>query len=248
MTTEERERQGIKSAESFRDNNNDDRGNQSGHSTVSSGKMVRTGQSEIVKESSRQEAATVVVPTENLVGMASIEEVLAWLDNFAKLKSRVIMQNPAYYTRLTIRAKERVLINRSGWRAIQLAFNINDDIVKEETVMHPDEKNYTVRIWVRAWHAKSGRQVIGVGSCSTDEPGKVFQHPHHDVYATAHTRAKNRAISDIVGAGEVSAEEIGSPYSSSASSALSAAGTTAFSPKNEAERAAWEKAKSLGKR
>jgi hypothetical protein len=27
--------------------------------------------------------------------------------------------------------------------------------------------------------------------------------------ATAHTRAKNRAISDLVGAGEVSAEEIG---------------------------------------
>jgi len=61
-----------------------------------------------------------------------------------------------------------VLINRSGWRAIQLAFNINDDIVREETVMHPDGKHYTVRIWVKAWHAKSGRQVIGVGSCSTD--------------------------------------------------------------------------------
>ncbi len=246
MTTEERERRVIKAVESFRDSNSDDRDNQSGHDNVSSGKIVRTSQREIVKEPSRQEAAAVT-PTENLVGMASIEEVLAWLDNFAKLKSRVIMQNPAYYTRLTIRGKERILINRSGWRAIQLAFNINDDIVKEETVMHPDEKNYTVRIWVRAWHAKSGRQVIGVGSCSTDEPGKVFQHPHHDVYATAHTRAKNRAISDIVGAGEVSAEEIGSPYSS-ASSALSAAGTTAFSPKNEAERAAWEKAKSLGKR
>lgn len=246
MTTEERERRGIKPVEYFRDSNSDDRDNQSGHDNVSSGKIVRTSQSEIVKEPSRQEAAAVT-PTENLVGMASIEEVLAWLDNFAKLKSRVIMQNPAYYTRLTIRGKERILINRSGWRAIQLAFNINDDIVKEETVMHPDEKNYTVRIWVRAWHAKSGRQVIGVGSCSTDEPGKVFLHPHHDVYATAHTRAKNRAISDIVGAGEVSAEEIGSPYSS-ASSALSAAGTTAFSPKNEAERAAWEKAKSLGKR
>ena len=30
----------------------------------------------------------------------------------------------------------------------------------------------------------------------------------HDVYATAHTRAKNRAISDLVGGGEVSAEEM----------------------------------------
>lgn len=189
-----------------------------------------------------------MIPSENLVGMASIEDILSWMENFAKLKARVIMQNPAYYTRLTIRGKERVLINRSGWRAIQLAFNISDDIVREETITHPDGKNYTVRIWAKAWHAKSGRQVIGVGSCSTDEPGKIFQHPHHDVYATAHTRAKNRAISDIVGAGEVSAEEMqdGTAYVPSSSNSMGP--TKTFIPKNEAERAAWEKAKSLGRK
>jgi hypothetical protein len=58
-------------------------------------------------------AQATAAPSENLVRMASIEEVLAWMDNFAKLKSRVIMQNPAYYTKLAIRGKERVLINRS---------------------------------------------------------------------------------------------------------------------------------------
>lgn len=247
MTTENEQGQRANSVESLGSNSKRGSSQFGDNSTLSSGEIVRTSRSEIVAEPSRQEVASTVAPSENLVGMATIEEVLAWLDNFAKLKSRVIMQNCAYYTRLTIRGKERVLINRSGWRAIQLAFNINDGIVKEETVMHPDGTNYTVRIWVKAWHAKSGRQVMGVGSCSTDEPGKVFQRPHHDVYATAHTRAKNRAISDIVGAGEVSAEEIGSTYSSS-SSPPSAASNNTFSPRNEAERAAWEKAKSLGKK
>lgn len=182
---------------------------------------------------------------DNLVGMASIEDIVAWMDNFAKLKSRVILQNPAYYTKLMLRGKEKVLINRSGWRAIQLAFNINDDIDKEETIQHSDGKNYTIRIWVRAWHVKSGRHVIGVGSCSTDEPGKVFQHPHHDVCATAHTRAKNRAISDLVGAGEVSAEEI-SPSGGSDMGPLNSDG--GYVPKNDAERLAWEKARNMGRR
>ena len=35
-----------------------------------------------------------------------------------------------------------------------------------------------------------------------------FSNPENDVRGTAHTRAKNRAISDLIGAGEVSAEEI----------------------------------------
>lgn len=213
-------------------------------SSSPSNEIIRSKRSEHEADST----PAPIVPSENLVGMASIEEVLAWMDNFAKLKSKVIMQNPAYYTKLVIRGKEKILINRSGWRAIQLAFNINDDIAKVETVMHPDGKNYTVRIWVKTWHVKSGRQVIGVGSCSTDEQGKMFQHPHHDVYATAHTRAKNRAISDIVGAGEVSAEEMQNTSSSSFQPTSSPASHPAFSPKNEAEQAALEKAKSMGRK
>lgn len=186
---------------------------------------------------------------DNLVGMASIEEILAWLDNFAKLKSRVIMANPNYYTKLVLRGKEKVLINRSGWRAIELAFNINDDIAKEETIPHMDGKNFTVRIWARAWHEKSGRSVIGVGSCSSDEANKVFQHVQHDVYATAHTRAKNRAISDLVGAGEVSAEEIGAEPTRTVSSSMgsNSGGSSGWQPSNDAERAALERARNLGK-
>ena len=183
MTTEKKEGN-TGNVKGLDDVNSDDAGANGG--SIQSGEIVRVSRRDVVETGSVSQRGTSLSPTENLVGMASIEDVLAWMDNFAKLKSRVIMQNPAYFTRLAIRGKEKVLINRSGWRAIQLAFNINDDIVKEETVMHPDGKNYTVRIWVKAWHAKSGRQVIGVGSCSTDEPGKVFQHPHHDVYATAH--------------------------------------------------------------
>jgi len=40
---------------------------------------------------------------------------------------------------------------------------------------------------------------------------KHWNHWRHDIEALAHTRAKNRAISDLVGSGEVSYEELASP-------------------------------------
>ena len=45
-----------------------------------------------------------------------------------------------------------------------------------------------------------------VGSCASNE--RRFAHIDHDVRAIAHTRSKNRAVADLVGGGEVSAEEI----------------------------------------
>ena len=92
---------------------------------------------------------------------------------------------------------------KSAWRKLARAFNISDEIIVEK---HENHEKYEVwRIHVRAFTA-SGRSAIGVGSCSSRE--RNFSHIDHDMYATAHTRAKNRAISDIIGSGEVSAEEL----------------------------------------
>ena len=81
--------------------------------------------------------------------------------------------------------------------------------------------------------APGGRTMDGLGSCDLREkccdsrrcrnsarghrhcdqvdghdPAMHFSHPQHDIPATAHTRATNRACSDLFGFGEVSAEEI----------------------------------------
>ena len=47
-----------------------------------------------------------------------------------------------------------------------------------------------------------------VGACSHDE--RVFNKPVHDLIGTATTRALNRATSNLVGLGELSAEELAS--------------------------------------
>jgi hypothetical protein len=58
--------------------------------------------------------------------------------------------------------------------------------------------------------APNGRLVTGYGACSSEERG--FTHHDHDIPATAFTRALNRAISDMIGMGDVSAEEIQGQY------------------------------------
>jgi hypothetical protein len=67
------------------------------------------------------------------------------------------------------------------------------------------DDSFTWHIIVRAT-APNGQFRESDGHCSSKE--RKFSHVEHDVYATAVTRAKNRAIMEFVGFGEVSAEEI----------------------------------------
>ena len=94
---------------------------------------------------------------------------------------------------------------KSAWRKFAAFFNLNDKIVEETQTPHQDGQGWTWKIKVICT-APNGRFTEGVGICSTSE--RTFAHLEHDTYATAHTRAKNRAISDMVAAGEVSAEEV----------------------------------------
>jgi hypothetical protein len=121
----------------------------------------------------------------------------------------------------------RTFVKRSGWRKLQSAFAISDRIVSKDREEQPDG-NFLWRIEVEAFHQKTGRSAVGIGACSSKE--RKFAHVDHDVFATAHTRAKNRAISDLIGLGEVSAEEL----------------EAETRPMSEAERLAREKAKAMG--
>jgi hypothetical protein len=95
-------------------------------------------------------------------------------------------------------------IKRSGFRKIAVYFGISDRILKEQRTEREDG-SFFWRIEVEAF-APNGRSCVGVGACDSKE--RRFAHAEHDVYATAHTRAKSRAISDLVAGGAVSAEEI----------------------------------------
>ena len=95
-------------------------------------------------------------------------------------------------------------IKRSGFRKIAVYFGISDRILKEVRADRADG-SFTWHITAEAI-APNGRSCVGVGACDSRE--RKFAHTEHDVLSTAHTRAKSRAISDLVAGGVVSAEEM----------------------------------------
>ena len=95
-------------------------------------------------------------------------------------------------------------IKRSGFRKIAVYFRLSDRILEQERIDRED-KSFSWRIVVEV-EAPNGRISTGVGACDSRE--RNFAHIEHDVYAIAHTRAKSRAISDMVAGGAVSAEEM----------------------------------------
>lgn len=112
---------------------------------------------------------------------------------------------------------------KSAWRKYATAFSISDEIIKEDILRDDSGRVITATYHVKA-SLKNGRTGIGIGSCSIFDKEKLesdtpfmlrqrFSNPEHDIPSTAHTRAKNRAISDLIGAGEVSAEEMGNETS-----------------------------------
>jgi hypothetical protein len=102
-------------------------------------------------------------------------------------------------------------VKKSGWRKIAKAFGLS--VTRVEDGVERDEEGMPVRAWAvyRAAHP-NGQTQDGDGYCSVDESrfarGGGRQKLENDLRATATTRAKNRAISDLVGMGEVSAEEV----------------------------------------
>jgi hypothetical protein len=113
-------------------------------------------------------------------------------------------------------------VKKSGWRKIALAYNLTLGRVHEEVERDddgvPQRASYTASAT-----APNGRTVEATGHCSFQESrfsgarGNTSK-LENDMRATAETRAKNRAISDLIGMGKVSAEEVdagapaGPPY------------------------------------
>ena len=95
---------------------------------------------------------------------------------------------------------------KSAWQKLARAFNVDTNIVDrdiERTKMGKiKEAYYCVRATL-----PNGRSVESDALCSRGEIGKD-KVSDHTIMSTAKTRATNRAIAELIGAGEVSAEEM----------------------------------------
>lgn len=94
---------------------------------------------------------------------------------------------------------------KSAWRKLARHFNISVDIIRIEREML--DGFFLATVTARAV-APWGQRYEEVGACATSEASGRRVITVADAIATASTRASNRAISNLIAMGEVSAEEI----------------------------------------
>lgn len=120
--------------------------------------------------------------------------------------------------------KEKKFRKKSGWRKIATFFNLSVSTMNEKREDFPTG-DFAYHFTCRAT-APNGRYADGTGSCNAYEKAKYKDgkfatynkfnrtwdeaeaNSLHNVRGTAETRAWNRAVSNLVGGGEVSADEI----------------------------------------
>ena len=94
-----------------------------------------------------------------------------------------------------------IFLKKSYWRKVVRFYKLNLELLKE---WHEDTPRG--RVFYATYRA------LHPCGAFCDGDGADFAttiEEFHNARATAHTRAKNRAVSDLVGGGEVSAEEVG---------------------------------------
>lgn len=168
---------------------------------------------------------TVIRPVDN------ISEIAEMYEQFEQVKKKLLT-----YDDIT-EIGNNIHVNKSGWRKIATAFNLSVEVVDDPHIQ-TDNGVIHITVKAKA-EADNGKSATATGTCSSNESNfmetlyesdddwntddndvmeidgkwRRLKSPHevnrHNLIATAETRAKNRAISDLVGGGEVSAEELG---------------------------------------
>jgi len=105
---------------------------------------------------------------------------------------------------------EREFKKKSAWQKLSRAFNVDTSIVEKEFIRSKNggikEAYYCIKATL-----PNGRSVESDALCSRSEKGKQYV-SDHTIMATAKTRATNRAIAELIGAGEVSSDEMTAEY------------------------------------
>ena len=152
---------------------------------------------EVVTE--EEPTSTDVAVVEQTGSIVNVEEALAQWEAY-QIFTEKLLDKSDY-----IDIKGKAFKKKSAWRKYARAFNINTEIVSKDIIRN-DKGIVTEAEFVVRATLPDGRHCDGWGNCSRREGNK--NKPNHDIPATAMTRATNRAIADLIGAGEVTAEEV----------------------------------------
>lgn len=148
--------------------------------------------------------STAIAPRDTQIQPLDVAQTRALMETYQRGLEQIVSDSD--YQEFKDRGGEtRKFLKRSGWRKIATWFGLDLQISSRE--IDRDERGKIIRAHVvcRAV-ATNGRYADGDGGCSIDE--RRFSKPEHDIPAVATTRATNRAISNLVGMGSLSFEEL----------------------------------------
>jgi len=156
------------------------------------------------KPSELQGEVILVEPHDRSIVRAEPGDVIAAVEDYRNIQKALDAAMPD----CLITIQGRKFRKKNYWRGIATAFNLTVKQVSEQRVEEGDDWG-----WIATYTATAGngRSADGDGACfaseKTDRQGKIIA-TVHNVRSHAHTRAYNRAVSNLVGFGEVSAEEM----------------------------------------
>ena len=154
---------------------------------------------EVVTTEEEPTTELTVVEQTGSIQTFNVEDALAQWEAYQIFTEKLLDQSDY------IDIKGKAFKKKSAWRKYARAFNINTEIISKDIVRNDKGVVTEAEFIVRAT-LPDGRHCDGWGNCSRHEGNK--NKPNHDIPATAMTRATNRAIADLIGAGEVTAEEV----------------------------------------
>ena len=105
---------------------------------------------------------------------------------------------------------EREFKKKSAWQKLARAFNVDTKIVSRE-LQRTKTGSINEAYYCVCATLPNGRSVESDALCSRKEKGKS-KVSDHAIMSTAKTRATNRAIAELIGAGETSGDEMTSDY------------------------------------
>ena len=133
--------------------------------------------------------------------VADVDEVIAAFNRYQELKERIAGPDDM------VRIGKKMHPTKSFVRKVQKLFNLSCEIVSDEPIRDGGGEIIAWAATVRATYLPTGAFQDADGACELSEKSEN-QRTLHNIRSHAVTRAKNRAVLDLVGFGEVTAEEI----------------------------------------
>jgi hypothetical protein len=194
-------------------------------------------EAEVVEEPPQETALAISPPEQqqlniqNITSLPSIKEVDAFLAMYNHVKKSIVDASDFH----TYKKGQKPRMKKSGWRKFIKPFNLSVELIREEDLGKENPRifefgtgpdgNPDVHAEV---HVRVSVTNVMCSNCGLEVQGQAIEaigykskseywskdwknfgsYDLHNLISTARTRAENIGISDLVGFGEVSAEEI----------------------------------------